>query len=170
MVEWHKLEIDPGYEVSNTGKVRSFKKKSGGLYDEPHMRKPVEDQKGYLRVNLSVNGRMVNRKIHRLVAKYFVPNPENKPQVNHKDGDKGNNNYSNLQWVTNKENMAHAYATGIRNNIGENNGKAILTEEDVIEIRQLLDQGVYQKDIAEMFGVKQITISNINTGKNWSHI
>ena len=63
---------------------------------------------GYVRVQLSVNGVRKNYPVHRLVARAFIPNPDNKPYVNHKDGNKANNCVSNLEWVTAKENDAHA--------------------------------------------------------------
>jgi len=66
-----------------------------------------ETKKGYLRVKLSDgHGKYTNHKVHRLVAKAFIPNPEGKPQVNHIDGNKKNNSVSNLEWVTNRENAA----------------------------------------------------------------
>lgn len=168
--KWKPIKEDTKYEVSNNGRVRSWKKKGGGVYDAPNIMRQSSDQKGYKRINFLINGRTANKKLHRLVAEAFIPNPGNKPQVNHKDGDKSNNSVGNLEWVTNTENMRHAYSTGVKTNRGEMGSKSILVEEDIIEIRQLLKKGVYQKDIARMFGVAQITISNIKTGRNWSHV
>lgn len=66
------------------------------------------DKYGYERVNLHINGKNTQRQVHRLIAFTHVDNPENKPQVNHKDSNKQNNNASNLEWVTNQENRTHA--------------------------------------------------------------
>lgn len=101
-------EIDgfPDYEISNIGIVCSFK----GKY--PRIRKPRKDQDGYLQVILHIGGKRVTKKVHRLVAEAFVPNPENKPEVNHIDEDKENNVAENLEWVTHRENVNHG--TGIR--------------------------------------------------------
>ena len=71
--------------------------------------KTAVNSRGYLAVNLS--GKLI--KVHRLVAESFIPNTENKPQVNHIDGNKHNNDVSNLQWVTASENGKHAYANGL---------------------------------------------------------
>ena len=88
------------YEVSTWGRV--FSRRTGDFLV------PQYNKKGYLRVDLrNENGRK-HFKIHRLVAKAFIPNPDGKPQVNHIDGNKSNNSVTNLEWVTNKENHAKA--------------------------------------------------------------
>jgi hypothetical protein len=104
-MKWHQIE-NTNYEISENGEVRNLKTKelkklnSGGT-------------SVYLLVQIYIcNGKRKNYLIHRLVAKYFVDNPENKSQVNHIDKNKLNNNYSNLEWVTPKENMEHHYKTG----------------------------------------------------------
>lgn len=96
-------EIDgfPDYEVSNLGRVCSFK----GKY--PKILKPGKNRYGYLYVILYNGGKMIGKTIHRLVAEAFVPNPENKSEVNHIDEDKLNNVAENLEWVTRKENCNH---------------------------------------------------------------
>lgn len=105
------------YQVSNTGTVRN--KITG------HILKPQLDNKGYFRVRMSLHDKKATAKIHRLVAVAFIPNPENKPQVNHIDADKRNNDVRNLEWVTNGENQIHAYKMGLYRVTGQGGRKKI---------------------------------------------
>jgi len=117
---WKPIEKLNGlYEVSNLGRVRSVERtvihKDGKIarYKE-RILKQCASKKGYMRVYPTVNGKKYNFQVHRLVAEAFVPNPENKQQVNHKDGNKKNNRADNLEWVTNDENELHANINGLR--------------------------------------------------------
>lgn len=106
------------YEVSNFGKVRRKKVetnyKDGRIANfKQTILKPSPNRKGYLRVYLSVNSKKYTKPIHRLVALTFLENPLNKETVNHKDCNKLNNNSTNLEWLTNKENIQHAFKNGI---------------------------------------------------------
>lgn len=83
----------------------------------PHKLTPTLDKYGYLKIKLSIKGKTYYRTIHRLVAETFIPNPNNLPQVNHIDGNKLNNDVSNLEWVTPKENTLHAYLTGLHKGV-----------------------------------------------------
>ncbi len=97
------------YVIHKDGKVFAFKK---GHY-RPLKLSPT--RKGYLlATTYSLNGPRISRAVHRLVAKAYIPNPENKPQVNHKNGVKTDNTAPNLEWCTPKENVAHALGTGLR--------------------------------------------------------
>lgn len=104
-----------GYEVSTDGEVRSIKRKvkhrTGYKTINERILKP-SCCSGYLGVNLSKNGKLNYMRIHKLVALAFVDNPENKPEIDHLDGDKHNNKANNLMWVTPKENMRHAKEIG----------------------------------------------------------
>lgn len=105
-VEWKLIEgFDGIYSVSNYGEVRN--NKTGKLM------KLRKNEKGYLRTNLTKNGNQKSVRVHRLVAQAFIPNPENKPQVNHIDFDKENNCVNNLEWVTNKENTQYSVCNRI---------------------------------------------------------
>lgn len=107
------------YQVSNLGRVKSLDhfRNTGlnrGYLQKGKILKPSMDMyRNYLRVQLSKKGKVVSIRIHRLVAQAFIPNPKNKPQVNHIDGNKLNNCVDNLEWVTIRENIQHAYDTGL---------------------------------------------------------
>lgn len=106
--------------------------------------------------------------VHRLVAKAFVPNSDDKPQINHLDGDKNNNHYSNLEWCTGSENMKHAVVTGLMaTRKGPDAPSAKLTANEVREIRSLINTDIQQKAIAEKYGVSSVTIWRIN--RNVTH-
>jgi hypothetical protein len=108
MEVWKPIEKTKGLiEVSNEGRVRSL------LRGSPRVLKTQTDKKGYHRVRISVEREKVTYKIHREVAKAFLPNPDGLPQVNHKDGNKDNNCADNLEWVTNRENSHHAIENGL---------------------------------------------------------
>lgn len=109
MIEsWREIP-ETEYQVSNTGKVM----RAGKIL------KPFTDSKnkGYKLVSLSVSGKVRKKTIHRLVAEAFLKNPKGLEQVNHKDGNPSNNNLSNLEWVSNRENTQHAYDTGLNSKV-----------------------------------------------------
>lgn len=111
-----KFKLIEGYDhylVSTWGKIYRIDKAFQVETNYQHMTRKLselsteETSKGYLRVYLSKNGKRKHHKVHRLVARAFIPNPENKPQVNHIDGNKKNNSITNLEWVTDEENKEH---------------------------------------------------------------
>lgn len=123
----------------------------------------------YRYVGISKNGRHWNCAVHRLVATAFIPNPENKPEVNHIDGDKHNNCVKNLEWATRQENADHAAATGLMRR-GEAVTTSKLNESQVHEICRLLQAGVKRKKIAKQIGCPISAIHDIYYGNTWKHI
>ena len=118
--EWKPIEGWP-YSVSDDGHVRNDR--------TGHILKMHEMNRGYLDVLLCNNGISQNKTVHRLVAEAFIPNPECKPQVNHKDGNRLNNNVDNLEWLSLADNIRH----GFENNLYKQN-KTTLESEDTGEI------------------------------------
>ena len=99
------------YQVSNLGFVRSLHPHSCKIVNPTILK--GDDVHGYPRVELHRRRTKTKHLVHRLVAVAFIPNPDNKPEVNHKDGKKDNNCVDNLEWCTRKENMKHAYDNGL---------------------------------------------------------
>ena len=117
---WKNIEeYENYYQVSNYGKVKSLKRIIIRSDNKPYLQKeqllkPGKTKKGYLQVVLTKEFKTKPCRVHRLVAQAFIPNPNNLPQVNHIDGNKENNNVSNLEWVSNYDNMQHSIKTGLR--------------------------------------------------------
>ncbi len=118
------------YEVSNFGNARSWK--SG----DPKILKPQITKRGYLYVQLYINGKHEKHLVHRLVAQAFIANPDNKPEVNHLNGVKSDNRVENLEWVTRSENNQHAHIMGLATS-GGRHAKAKLTDAQAAWIRHV---------------------------------
>lgn len=116
---WKNVEGFPTYRVSNLGRIMVVAKKwIAGLQGhtitkEAHLLKKKNTPQGYRTVGLNKEGKEYQKFVHVIVAQAFIPNPENKPQVNHINGIKGDNNVENLEWCTAKENIRHAWDTGL---------------------------------------------------------
>ncbi|MFA5618448.1 MAG: helix-turn-helix domain-containing protein [Syntrophorhabdaceae bacterium] len=162
---WKDLEL-PNYgiiKVSNTGKVYSYKAKKE-LYQR-------RNDDGYLSIRIKdLDYSDKEYKIHRLVAMAFIPNPENKPEVNHKDGLRDKNYEDNLEWVTRSENTKHKFTIGNDSNEGIRNPNARLNEDEVRNIRRLYANGMSVYKIAKLYGRGWQTINHIIKGTTWSHL
>lgn len=167
------------YQISYTGKVKSLPKKiknRNGTFrysNELILKNRLRSKDGYYFVSFYDNYKFTTQTIHRLVAMAFIPNPENKPYVNHIDGNKLNNHVSNLEWANCSENMLHAYRTGIAiSQKGSKCHKSKMTESNVLAIRRLYKRNpfVNRRNIAKKFGVAYNTITCVILRKTWTHI
>jgi len=113
MEDWKALPRWEGlYEVSPLGFIRSIPR--NGTHRQPHILSKSVDSDGYHVSKLRNGAKVITIKVHRAVALAFIPNPDNKPQVNHDDGNKQNNHYTNLVWATASENIKHAKDMGLQ--------------------------------------------------------
>lgn len=167
---WKSLKNYEGlYEISNLGRIMSLSKRGSAI---KKIRKTGLDvSTGYLNVMLRKDNKPLTKRVHRLVAEHFVPNPENKPIVNHKDGNKRNANADNLKWCTYSENTKHSFKLGLQRKVfGNNNYITKIKDENVLEIKKLINIGKSNKEIAKIFGVNPSQISRIKTGTRRSQI
>ena len=162
------------YEISNLGRVRRVSPERGTWFGRIITPNPGSD--GYPCIRFAVNGVKKTYSLHRIVALTWVPGYEHGLQVNHKDCDKTNNAADNLEWVTPGENVRHARAnldsgwspeTHAR---GEQVHTAKLTEDQVLEIRQLAASGMSNRKLAEQFGINHSQINRIINRKFWTHV
>lgn len=140
-----------GYEVSDLGRIRHGDRILAGSHHSD----------GYIFMN--INGDQIP--IHRFVAWAFVPNPDNLPEVNHKDGNKKNNSAENLEWVTRSENQKHAIEMGLQpKGLKYYNGK--FSEEEREKIKEMWNSGAYtRREISRMLGVSHTCINDILNDK-----
>lgn len=174
--EWKDVVGYEGfYQVSNLGRVKSMdrviKRRKYGQFKKYGVILVLNvGYRGYVDTKLHKNGVKMGKLVHRLVAEAFIPNPENKPVVNHKNGDKEDNRLCNLEWATYSENSQHAIDTGLTPiPKGVASGKTTLTNEKVLAICSELDKYERsQKSIAEEYGVSVGCIGDIHTGARWN--
>ena len=109
-------------------------------------------------------------RVHRLVGKCFVKNIHHKPEINHIDGNKQNNHYSNLEWSTRAENVQHAFDMNLKKGSnGSKNGRSKLTEPDIPVIFKLYEQGWTKAKIAKKFGIGWTTVQHVLNKDTWNN-
>lgn len=153
------IEKAPKYEISNKGNIRNNITKK--------LLSPFKQNRGYLQICLSTEFGYWRPTIHRLVAYYFL-GPSDK-EVNHKDLNKTNNNMSNLEYVSRKENMEHASKMNVWSGIKPHS--TILTKEQVLEIRNLYKNKTHSyNELANIYNVGKSNIAKIIQRKSWKEI
>ena len=162
---WEDIKGYEGiYNINTKGDVKSVRNNK--------ILKQFTTKCGYKSVELNLNGKAKKFLIHRLVAETFITNSNNKPHVNHKDGNKSNNDVSNLEWVTRSENMHHAYDNNLAPK-GEKNVASKLKEWQVKWIKSNYikgDEEFGQSALGRKFNVDRKAIASIVNGKTWKEI
>jgi hypothetical protein len=170
------------YQVSSIGRIKSFDRiveqiGKGGLPFKRIYKGRIlvgnKHTKGYYMATLAKNKKNTPISIHRLVCFAFIPNVQNLPQVNHKNGIKTDNRVENLEWCTSSFNNKHAHSTGL-NRSGYKNGElhknAKLKNMEVRKIKMGLACGIATRELASLFSVSVPTISMISKGNSWKTI
>ena len=179
--EWKDCpEYEVVYQISNLGRLKSkpvFVENDslfgdeGGYVKHIKIKNQTINRYGYMTSKLCFQGKCRRLTIHRLVAKAFIPNPNNYSQVNHIDGNKKNNTISNLEWVSAAQNTKHAWDTGLINSDhmkGARHHNAKINEDIVKEIRN--NDELTRKELAQKYSVSISTINDILSKKTWGHV
>ena len=169
---WKDIEGFEGiYQISNKGRVKSLARQCGTCYKKEFIRKLSFTKDGYVKIRLIGNGKDITTRVHRLVAKAFIPNPLNKETVNHIDGNKHNNCVENLEWMDRKEQLHHAYKNDLRKaKTGALNVQAKLDSEQVEHIRSIYKKGDKKYgsvSLGKIYNVSHRTILNIVNSKTY---
>lgn len=167
------------YYVTDTGEVWSYDREyTLPINGTTHIRlgRLLKQHKacGYPFVALCKDGIVKQYKVHRLVAIHFIENPNNLPYINHIDCNKTNAHYTNLEWVTPKQNTAHAILNGLHPELivkfGINHYLSKITSDDVRLIRKLKKDGLSDRDIAKKFNVTRNCITQVIKKQTWKHV
>ena len=152
------------YEINNKGEIKTIK--SGRII------KYFKNKDGYLSCKLSKKSKTKTYLVHRLVAQAFIPNPENKPYVNHKDSNRLNNTLNNVEWCTPLENVKHMIISGRSTyKKGSNNINSKLDENIVISILNIYkNKNVTQRFLSKKYDVSLSAINSVINRKTWKHV
>lgn len=168
------------YKVSDRGDVLSVSriilskdhndKPTKAIVDEKILKSKIE-KTGYVSVTVKDRDRRMTFRVHKLVAQAFIPNPENKPQINHINGIKTDNRVENLEWCTQVENAKHAVATGLNTpTIGTRHWNHKHSEEDALLVKTEYEGGMSRKQISKKYGYEYVFVYNVTSGQRWKHI
>lgn len=166
--------FDGFYSISNKGRIKSLDRtitdKIGRKYIVKGriMRPCISFKQEYPMISFYKNNKGETHYIHRLMGQYFIPNPNNYSQINHKNGNKKDFRLCNLEWVTRSENNNHAYSSGLKRS-GQNHPFSKLTNKKVLLIRRLKPNMSYSK-ICKKFDICIGTAQRIVKRKAWKHI
>jgi hypothetical protein len=156
--------LEGKYEVSNLGSIKSIARKNR---HEDLIRKISINRYGYRVVSLNLSGKVISKRVARMVAEAFIPRLPEQTEVNHKDGNKLNDSDSNLEWCTRLENEQHCWKTGLKNYKGVNHYACKFKEEDIRFIRKSKES---LKELGKKFSCDGSTIGDIRRRKTWKHI
>lgn len=154
--EWRDIKGYEGrYQVSNKGRVKTVDRyKSDGRHQPEAIRKTELDRHGYEFALLYNENGYKRHSVHVLVANVFIPNDDNKPQINHIDGNKINNNLNNLEWCTASENQLHARKIGLAvSRYGDDNTSTKVPDSSIKEMRRLRNNGFTLQQLADKYSV-----------------
>jgi hypothetical protein len=177
-MSWTNIKNWEGmYQVSREGEIKSVER----MVERSDGRKqPIKESVikgdfnncGYRRVRLMRPGYIRRVFVHRIVAETFIPNPENLPCINHKNGLKWDNRVENLEWSDYPANVKHSYDTGLHvHAVGSDWWVSKLTEADVLEIRyRATTEDITQQKLGDEYGVSRKAIAKVIERKTWRHI
>lgn len=175
-VNWIPLSGFEGiYEIHPSGQIRSLDRETSGKHGKQRVSgkviSPIRHKRhGYYVVNLASNGQVKQYRLHILVAEHFIPNPENKPTVNHKLGDKSLNSKHDLEWATHQEQMDHAVANGLTAS-GMRNGGNKISDDDVLKAFSECMLGEELQIVSQRYGLNRNTLPKafhrLGLGDQW---
>ena len=153
-VVWKTIDEFPNYLISNQGDVKNKRTE--------YIKKPGVEKRGYVVFSMEKEGKLYLRTQHIMLARTFIPNPLNKPYVNHKDGNKQNNSIDNLEWVTARENFLHARRTGLHKSDGDKRTAQYTLDGKLVAIYKSASEA------ARRLGIRRANISGVARGNTKS--
>ena len=156
------------YKITSEGEVLRYNKSKTKVKKLKH----AIDKDGYHKVTLYINGKPYTKFVHRLVAMAYIPNVDNKPQVNHKNGDHDDNTVWNLEWATCKENIRHAFMTGLSvAKKGEKHPNSKYNDKQIHSVCKMLEENkLSMKEISILSNVSYTVVKQIRNHIIWNHI
>jgi len=163
---WKVINGYPDYEISNKGRVKALSKVRNSIHGTRTTREKIITQHynkllGYIYVNMYQKGMPTSRSLHRIIAINWIPNPENKREVNHIDGNKQNNSIENLEWMSSLENTRHSFTTNSKKSL-------VLNIEKAEEIREMHKMGMTNSQIALVLGIQRKMAWRVVTNQSWT--